>query len=207
MSLSAAASCQSAALPHMTSSPKKAPEIGSRLQSLRKQQGLSLDDMASRSKVSRSMLSQVERGLANPTFATLWALTQALGVEISSLISEPQHVGTATIDLVEAHNTPRIQSADGHCLLQILSPAETTGELEWYRLEIDQGASLTSQPHASGSREHLSVLVGEALVTSGDAQQKAGAGATLRYRADMPHSISNIGTGRLEALLVVLPGN
>ena len=34
------------------------------------------------------MLSQVERGLANPTFATLWALTQALGVDISVLIGE-----------------------------------------------------------------------------------------------------------------------
>src|SRR6185312_9297236 len=123
---------------------RKAPEIGSRLQALRKQRGLSLDDLASTSKVSRSMLSQVERGLANPTFATLWALTQALGIDIAQLIGDAADEREQQIEVVEAHNVPRIQSADGHCTLRILSPPETTGEAEWYWLEIEPGASLTS---------------------------------------------------------------
>lgn len=191
----------------MTDRIRKAPEIGSRLQALRKQRGLSLDDLASASKVSRSMLSQVERGLANPTFATLWALTQALGIDIAQLIGDAADEREQQIELIEAHNIPRIQSADGHCTLRILSPPETTGEAEWYWLEIEPGASLTSQPHAAGCREHLSIIDGEAMVISAEAQQKAGAGATLRYRADVPHSISNAGSGRLQALLVVMTGS
>lgn len=188
----------------MTEKIKKAPEIGSRLQALRKQQGLSLDDLAGLSKISRSMLSQVERGQANPTFATLWALTQALGTDISALIGEAADEREQAIELIEGHNIPRIHSADGHCTLSILSPPESTGEAEWYMLEIEPGASLTSQPHATGCREHLSVLSGEVLVISAEAQQKASAGATLRYRADVPHSISNTGPEKLKALLVVL---
>jgi len=191
----------------MTDRIRKAPEIGSRLQALRKQQGLSLDDLAATSKVSRSMLSQVERGLANPTFATLWALTQALGVDISQLIGDAADERDQQIEVIEAHNVPRIQSADGHCTLRILSPPETTGEAEWYWLEIEPGASLTSQPHTAGCREHLSIIDGEAMVISAEVQQKAGAGATLRYRADVPHSISNAGSGRLQALLVVMTGS
>lgn len=183
---------------------RKAPEIGSRLQGLRKARGLSLDDLAARSNVSRSMLSQVERGLANPTFATLWSLTQALGIDISELIGGAAEAEDQVIELVEPHNVPRIQSADGHCVLKILSPPETTGSSEWYMLEIEPGASLNSQPHAAGAREHLSILAGEALVISAEAQQKAGVGATLRYRADVPHSISNTGEGPLQALLVVM---
>ncbi len=190
----------------MTDRIRKAPEIGSRLQALRKSQGLSLDDLAATSKVSRSMLSQVERGLANPTFATLWALTQALGIDISQLIGDATDERDQQIEVIEAHNVPRIQSADGHCTLRILSPPETTGEAEWYWLEIEPGASLTSQPHTAGCREHLSIIDGEAMVISAEVQQKAGAGATLRYRADVPHSISNAGTGRLQALLVVMTG-
>ncbi len=191
----------------MTDRIRKAPEIGSRLQALRKQQSLSLDDLAATSKVSRSMLSQVERGLANPTFATLWALTQALGIDISQLIGDAADARDQQIEVVEAHNIPRIQSADGHCTLRILSPPETTGEAEWYWLEIEPGASLTSQPHTAGCREHLSIIDGEAMVISAEVQQKAGAGATLRYRADVPHSISNAGSGRLQALLVVMTGS
>ena len=191
----------------MTDRIRKAPEIGSRLQALRKQQGLSLDDLAATSKVSRSMLSQVERGLANPTFATLWALTQALGIDISQLIGDAADERDQQIEVIEAHNVPRIQSADGHCTLRILSPPETTGEAEWYWLEIEPGASLTSQPHTAGCREHLSIIDGEAMVISAEVQQKAGGGATLRYRADVPHSISNAGSGRLQALLVVMTGS
>jgi transcriptional regulator with XRE-family HTH domain len=191
----------------MTDRIRKAPEIGSRLQALRKSQGLSLDDLAATSKVSRSMLSQVERGLANPTFATLWALTQALGIDIAQLIGDAADERDQEIEVIEAHNVPRIQSADGHCTLRILSPPETTGEAEWYWLEIEPGASLTSQPHTAGCREHLSIIDGEAMVISAEVQQKAGAGATLRYRADVPHSISNAGTGRLQALLVVMTGS
>lgn len=190
----------------MSTRHRPAPEIGSRLQALRKSQGLSLDDLAAASRISRSMLSQVERGLANPTFATLWALTQALGVDISQLIGEATAENEQAIELVEAHNIPRIQSADGHCTLQILSPPETTGQAEWYMLEIQPGASLTSQPHAPGSREHLTVLAGEALVISAEAQQKGGEGTVLRYRADVPHSISNTGPRGLKALLVVMNG-
>jgi transcriptional regulator with XRE-family HTH domain len=188
----------------MTSRARKAPDIGKRLHALRKAQSLSLDDLAALSKVSRSMLSQIERGMANPTFATLWALTQALGVDIPQLIGDGEDEQAQAIERVEAHNVPRIRSADGHCTLHILSPPDTTGALEWYLLEIEPGASLTSQPHASGAREHLSILEGEALVISAEAQQKAGAGATLRYRADVPHSISNAGEGRLNAFLVVM---
>jgi transcriptional regulator with XRE-family HTH domain len=191
----------------MTSRVRQAPEIGKRVHKLRKARGLSLDDLAASSKVSRSMLSQIERGMANPTFATLWALTQALGVDIPQLIGDGEDEQAQAIERIEAHNIPRIRSADGHCTLQILSPPETTGAAEWYLVEIQPGASLTSQPHASGSREHLSILEGEALVISAEAQQKAGGGATLRYRADVPHSISNAGDGPLRALLVVMAGN
>ncbi len=189
----------------MSEKPRKAPEIGGRLQALRKARGLSLDDLAATSRVSRSMLSQVERGLANPTFATLWALTQALGIDISQLIGDATDQAPA-IEVIEEHNIPRIRSADGHCTLRILSPPETTGASEWYLLDIDAGAALTSQPHTAGSREHLSILSGEASVTSGDSQASGKTGDTLRYRADVAHSIRNTGTETLKALLVVMSG-
>ncbi|MBP2160444.1 MULTISPECIES: helix-turn-helix domain-containing protein [Asticcacaulis] len=188
----------------MTEKHRKAPEIGSRLHAMRKTRGWSLETLADASKVSRSMLSQIERGQTNPTFATLWALTQALEIEISQLIGEAAAPEDQVIEIVDAHNVPRIRSADGHCTLYILSPPEATGRSEWYRLLIEPGATLNSKPHAAGSREHLSVLSGEALVIAAEVQARGGAGDTLRYRADVAHSISNASTGLLEAFLVVL---
>ena len=48
------------------------PQLGPRLQQIRKKRRLTLDQLAVMSGVSRSMLSQIERGQTNPTFATLW---------------------------------------------------------------------------------------------------------------------------------------
>lgn len=183
---------------------KQAPEIGSRLQSLRKAQGLSLEDMAMKSKISRSMLSQVERGLANPTFATLWALTQALRIDIADLIGQEQGAAPQAIERIEGHNIPIISSADGKSRLKILSPPDTTGAIEWYELEIDPGARLSSQAHAQGCREHLSIHEGEVVVTSGEVSEQGHAGSTLRYAADLPHMIHNSGKTLMRGLLVVL---
>jgi transcriptional regulator with XRE-family HTH domain len=52
----------------------------------RKARGLSLDAVAKLSGVSRSMVSQIERGESSPTVATLWNLTQALQVDFAGLL-------------------------------------------------------------------------------------------------------------------------
>ena len=65
-----------------------APPIGGRIHEIRKQQELTLDELARRCGVSKSMLSQIERGKVNPTYATLWSITQALDVEMSQLIEQ-----------------------------------------------------------------------------------------------------------------------
>ena len=60
-----------------------APLLGPQIQQLRKRRRLTLEQLASLSGVSRSMLSQIERSQANPTFATLWNLTRAFLVVAS----------------------------------------------------------------------------------------------------------------------------
>ena len=183
---------------------KSPPEIGSRLLKLRKAGGLSLEDVAAKAQISKSMLSQVERGLANPTFATLWALTQALGVDISDLIGSQVIESDSKIAVIEAHNIPLIRSSDGACVLKILSPPETTGRCEWYDLEISVGGALRSQPHARGAMEHLSILDGQAEIHSGPHQASGVKGDTLRYNADSAHTIINTGKRPLKALLMVM---
>ena len=63
-----------------------------RLKEARKAQGLSLDAIANLSGVSRSMVSQIERGESSPTISTLWNLTRALKVDFAGLMEQaPVH--------------------------------------------------------------------------------------------------------------------
>src|SRR5215207_5542557 len=63
--------------------------IASRVRDLRAVVGLSLDDLAQRSAVSRSMISLIERGESSPTAVVLEKLSAGLGVPLASLFDAP----------------------------------------------------------------------------------------------------------------------
>lgn len=184
----------------------KAPSLGPRLQEARKQRRLTLEQLAERSGISKSMLSQIERGLANPTVATLWNIAHALGLEIGSLIgtAESEVTPAAQVETMSANYTPTIRSADGRCLLKILSPVDAASRVEWYRLEMKCNGLLESQPHAIGAVEHLTCLEGTIRVVSGKGEQLLSKGDTARYPGDIKHLIENTGNTEAQALLVVL---
>ena len=181
------------------------PEIGPVIQLERKARQLTLEQLAARSGVSKSMLSQIERGEANPTFAVLWALTQALKIDFAALLAG----GMADrqpgwIEIVSLAHTPEIRSPEGDWTLRILSPPMLAGQTEWYEVEIASKRSLVSAPHAPGTMEHLTARSEGLHISSGDHRRSLRCGETARYRADFFHEITNEAGAPARALMVVL---
>lgn len=181
------------------------PQIGPVVQQKRKASKLTLEQLAAMSGVSKSMLSQIERGEANPTFAVLWSLTQALGIEFSDLIAGGT-IGTEhdQIEVVALAHTPEIRSADGLCTLKILSPPRLAGRSEWYEVEIAPGGKLESAPHAKGAFEHFTAWSDGFMLMSNAITKALKQGETARYPADVDHSIANTSQNTARGLLVVL---
>jgi len=180
------------------------PAIGPHLQAIRKERRLSLDELAAASGVSRSMLSQIERGLTNPTLAILWNVTQALNLDLAELMGVTSSARQPGIEVTQPSFTPQIQTEDALCTLRILSPPQAAGGVEWYDLTILPGGALVSQPHLRGAVEHLTVREGEIAVTSGGANQIVSPNSTARYAADLPHALRNKGAIAAKAFLVVV---
>src|SRR6267142_6646493 len=63
--------------------------IAERVRELRAKRGLSLDALASKSGVSRSMISLIERAESSPTAVVLEKLAAGLGVTLASLFDAP----------------------------------------------------------------------------------------------------------------------
>ena len=97
--------------------------LSSRLKQTRKSKGLSLDALAKLSGVSRSMLSQIERGESSPTVATLWNLSQALQVDLSGLLEGEGDEHSSIEEVLRADRTPAIDSKREGWQIRILSPA------------------------------------------------------------------------------------
>lgn len=181
------------------------PQIGPVLQRRRKARGLTLEQLAQSSGVSKSMLSQVERGQANPTFAILWSLTRALKIEFADLLDGGSNaLPDDAIEVVTVGHTPEIRNADGTCRLRILSPPTLSSHVEWYDVEIEPKGALDSRPHAPGTVEHFTALSGAFEITSDGAAREIKTGETARYAGDVPHRIANVSSRRAKGLMVVL---
>ncbi|MBB4581606.1 transcriptional regulator with XRE-family HTH domain [Rhizobium aethiopicum] len=194
----------------MASNPNKSdaatapPPVGATIQAIRTRQKLSLDALSKRAGVSKSMLSQIERNLTNPTVAILWKLANALNVGVVEVLAlKEMEPASPSIDFVPAHSTPVIKNAEGTCELRILGPVDLAGKFEWYELTIQPGGILASDPHEKGSKEHLTVLSGQLVVKADATEQKIKQGDTARYPVDIRHSIANPGKTTATALMVI----
>jgi transcriptional regulator with XRE-family HTH domain len=181
-----------------------APEIGHVIQRHRKNRRMTLEQVAELSKVSRSMLSQIERGETNPTYAVLWRLTRALGMSIGDLARATIDPHKGRDELVLSDGIPEFRSPEDKWRMRILSPPQTAGDTEWYQLEIEPGCAIESKAHRLGAWEHLTAIDGPLFVASGDQTFKVDPGDTARYPADVPHAIRNNSKKPVRAFLVTL---
>lgn len=62
--------------------------IGNKLNSIRNQQSLSLEEVAFLASVNTAHLSQIERGIGNPTVETLYKICQSLNYSLKDLFSD-----------------------------------------------------------------------------------------------------------------------
>lgn len=174
--------------------------LPARLKEARRKKGLSLDAIAKLSGVSRSMVSQIERGESSPTISTLWNLMRALQIDFAGLLDETNEQDQ--IDILRVSDVPAIDNMGKGCRILILSPPEEAGGHEVYDIQLADHGSLQSQPHARGTREQLIVLEGAVSIQSGTVSENLVQGDTARYPVDVPHSISSL-DGPARVFLIV----
>ena len=63
-------------------------EIGKKLRKYRVQNNLTLEELASRTELTKGFLSQIENDLTSPSISTLGDIVEALGMDLSSFFKE-----------------------------------------------------------------------------------------------------------------------
>jgi transcriptional regulator with XRE-family HTH domain len=174
------------------------------VRSLRKSKGFTLEQLASLSGVSRSMLSQIERGAANPTLGVAFRIAQAFGMSLGDLVDVP--AGCGRIDVVRATDRSSLFRDDDQCRIRTLSPLHLEKDVEFYELTLKIGGSLVSAPHFEGTREFLTIEQGLVRLVSGEESSELGPGDSAHYPADVPHRIENLGPSEAVAFLVDIYG-
>lgn len=180
-------------------------QLSQRVRALRKERGWSLDSLSAACGVSRSMLSQIERGEANPTLAVTVRISQAFGIALGELVEAP--ISTSSIEVIRADDRTFHYRSDDECRIRTLSPLHLEKDVEFYEVQLHTNGKLQSAPHFRGTREFLTVEKGKIELQSGDDTTVLGPGDSASYRVDVPHTISNAGRGEAVLFLVVIYQN
>lgn len=175
-------------------------QVCGRVRELRKQKGWTLEQLAALSGVSRSMLSQIERGHANPTLGVAFRVAHAFGLSLGDLVDTAET--PQRIDVIRGDDPTFWFRNDADCRIRTLSPLHLEKDVEFYEVRLQPGKSLESSPHYQGTREFLSVEKGQVELSAGEETQVLGRGDSAHYPADVPHRITNIGRGEAVAFLV-----
>ena len=152
-----------------------------------------MEQLASLSGVSRSMLSQIERGSANPTLGIAFRIAQAFGLSLGDLVDSSSPA--TRIDVIRSDDHNYLFRDDENCRIRTLSPLHLEKETEFYELLLKPSGQLESSPHFEGAREFLTVQKGQLKLTAGDEVSELGRGDSAHYPADVTHKIENIGRG------------
>jgi transcriptional regulator with XRE-family HTH domain len=161
--------------------------VAENLRQRRKARGLSLDDLARASGVSRAALSQIETCKSNPTIGVLWKIAVGLGMPISELIGAPRSGAV----ILRRHDSQVLRSADGKFESRPLAPAGASPIVELYELRLAARSTHTSEAHAPGTHEILVVLSGQLRMHVRDETFELGAGDSVAFGADHPHAYEN----------------
>lgn len=117
-------------------------EIGKSIRKLRLQKGLTLEELASRSELSKGFLSQLERDLTSPSIATLEDILEALGSNLADFFSDAKDE-----QLTFGKNDFFTSEKEGYAITWIV-PNTQKNEMEPILLELPAGGeSFELAPH------------------------------------------------------------
>lgn len=173
-----------------------------RVKQLRTERGWSLDELSRACGVSRSMLSQIERGETNPTVAVMFRIARVFGMSLGEMIES--NTASSSIQVIRADDQSHLYRSDLDCKIRTLSPLNLEKDVEFYELRLQAHGALRSAPHFEGTREFLAVFKGKVRLKSADDSIELNVGDSAHYRADVPHSIENIGKTEAVLSLVVV---
>ena len=163
-------------------------EIGRRVRDERIRRGFSLEQLSQRSRVSRSMISAIERGAKAPTVVVLHRIATGLDTSLSRLVEEE----TGARVIVLRHSRQKVVRAAAGWERRILSPVLPGVEFELMRITVGPLAnSPMFLPHAHGSREYVAVEKGTLLFTLDGEPHTLKAGDSIYFDGDCMHGFRN----------------
>lgn len=186
-------------------------QMGTKLRRLRHEAGLTLEELAGRARVSTSLISQIERGVAEPSLGTLRGVAAALGIPVAAMFvgdegEDGPPPGAAPAPVVRRAARKHLRMPGSDVTYELLSP-DLNREMEVFFADLPGGARVPAEPSQHPGEETIVVLTGAVIAVQGDEEWTLRAGDTISWDPDRPHWLENRGKRKATVIAVITPPN
>ena len=161
-------------------------DIGNKLKELRVLKGLTQEELADRSELSKGFISQLERNLTSPSITTLMDILQCLGTSIGEFFNEApdEQIVFGKQDYFVKEDTEYKNE------IKWIIPNAQKNTIEPIYLTLQAGGSTCPDTPHEGE-EFSYVLQGAVSIHLGNKTYKAKKGESFYYTADKTHFLSS----------------
>jgi transcriptional regulator with XRE-family HTH domain len=176
-------------------------DLGARIRALRLARGETLRKLASQAGVTESFLSQVERGVASPSIASVQRIARALGTSIAELFATDDRAGI----VVRATDRRRVVYQGLGAVDEFLTRA-TDGRLQVIMSTIQPGGGTGDEAYTHESDEEVVVVLDGVLdLWVGPEHYRLETGDAVTHSSRVPHRNTNPGPGVARVLFCITP--
>ncbi len=173
--------------------------IGERIRARRKEMGLSLRDLAKMTNLSPTFINNLERGIVNPTHASIRRIANALKLPIYQLMGEPPN----HTPIVRYHRRARMTFPPGNVTYEIVTP-QLTRDLVVFEVKARADAgNMVQQPLAEPSEECILVLAGRIEVCIAGETYELAAGDSIYFENRFLESVRALGDEEARYLSII----
>lgn len=178
--------------------------IGLKILEMRKKRGFSIREFSKVVDLSAALISQVERGLANPSLNTLRMIAEGLGIPLYTLfIDEIQH----ELLILRKEDRQSVERSPDNVVFDLLSPDYMKSNVELLWAVLNPKTETTEGYMLHEKEEFAIVMKGTVWVVIDNEEYELYVGDTVRLLPRMKHKFRNDTDEPVEVLYILAPSN
>lgn len=166
-------------------------EVGAQIRARRGQHGLTVQQLADRTQISRRLLTQIELGQANPSLVTITRIARQLGADTTDLLGGPP--AESAIELRGADRRLLVWSSGAGSAAHLLIATAGVRSADLWHFHLVPGDTYYGQADPPGSQELFHVLAGVLVLTADTEHVEVPTGSSARLRSDRPYTYAAAG--------------
>jgi len=165
--------------------------ISAFIRSYRQANGESLQSLADRSKVSRSMIAQIESGQKSPSITTLSKLAEAMSIRLGDLVDPP---GIAQqIDLFCLSDANKVSKSNSPFICHQLMARAGLRTSDFYHFQFQEQGRTSFSANIAGSFKYLWLQQGKLTLHVGNRVTEVKPKQLVTFKASAPHRFESRG--------------